>query len=115
MDDASGNQTRDRVSFFEVLWVFAVVAAAVVVFRVMYAWTGHTLVALLAAVVALVPAHYLLLLCLYLLIVVLGGCVKAVKAVGVKIRLRGVSEIPRRDLPGSGGRPGPRSPPRPDR
>jgi hypothetical protein len=100
---------------FEWLWLVAIVAAAVLVFRATHAWTGNALIAVLAAALAAPLAHGLLILSLLLLGVSLKCCGYVSKWVRLPSRPSDVTRIPRSDLPFPAHRPDQRFPPRPDR
>lgn len=115
MDGGSDNRPPHRPSLFELLWLVAIVAAAVLVFTATHAWTGNTIIALLAAALAAPLAHGLLILSLLLLVVSLNCCGYVSKRVRLPSRPSDVTRIPRRDLPFPEDRADPRFPPRPDR
>jgi hypothetical protein len=115
MDGESDKRPPHRLTLFELLWLVAIVAAAVLVFRAAHAWTGNAFIALLAAALAAPLAHGLLILCLLLLVVSLNCCGYVSKRVRLPSRPSDVTRIPRRDLPFPEDRADPRFPPRPDR
>lgn len=106
---------RHQITFFEVLWLVAVIAGAVFMFRLTHARTGSVPVALIGMAVGFVVTYLVFMLCLLglsLCVIRTGNILRSSRTGPATLD---PTQIPRGDMPPGGQRPDPRFRPRPDR